>query len=245
VTNTIYTVYQTTNQINNKIYIGVHATNNPNDDYLGSGISLNKSIKKYGKENFEKEILFEYDNQNEAYLKENEIVNQKFIDRKDTYNICFGGKGASYGKNHPNFGKQHSQETKDKMSKSHKDKIISQETKDKMSKSHRGTILSQETKDKISKIHSGKIVSKETKDKMTGKNNPTFSGYYVTPWGKFESAQLATQENISRVSIQRWCKNSDKIISKLSYTKSQYLQSLQISPIGKTFKEIGFHFISN
>ena len=61
-TTPIYTVYRTTNNINNKIYIGVHKTTNPNDKYLGSGLAIKSSIKKHGKENFTKSILFEYDN---------------------------------------------------------------------------------------------------------------------------------------------------------------------------------------
>ena len=49
-------IYQTTNLINGKKYIGKHI-GYINDDYLGSGIILNKAISKYGKENFKKEIL--------------------------------------------------------------------------------------------------------------------------------------------------------------------------------------------
>jgi len=92
---TIYTVYKTTNQINEKIYIGVHATTNPNDDYMGSGNLIKKSILKHGKENFIKSILFEYDNEQDAYLKEKELVNKSFIQRNDTYNLMLGGYGSS------------------------------------------------------------------------------------------------------------------------------------------------------
>ena len=35
----------------------MHATNNLEDDYLGSGTYLRRSVKKHGKESFKKEIF--------------------------------------------------------------------------------------------------------------------------------------------------------------------------------------------
>lgn len=90
-----YTIYKTTNLINNKFYIGLHATDNINDGYLGSGILLKKAIKKYGYVNFKKEILYVFDNKKDMIIKEKEIVNEKFILRKDTYNMSKGGYGLS------------------------------------------------------------------------------------------------------------------------------------------------------
>lgn len=103
-----YIVYKTTCLVNDKIYIGVHSTENPNkfDGYLGRGFFLNSShyltypvapfhyaLIKYGQENFKREILYIFDSEEEAYEKEAEIVTEEFINSKKTYNVSLGGKG--------------------------------------------------------------------------------------------------------------------------------------------------------
>ena len=92
----VYTVYKTTNVVNGKFYIGVHKTSNPNDDYLGSGKLLKRAIKKYGVENFVKEILYKFENKIEAYAKEAELVTEDLIKSDLSYNITTGGKGGFY-----------------------------------------------------------------------------------------------------------------------------------------------------
>jgi hypothetical protein len=61
---------------------------------MGSGKHLNRSIKKYGIEFFEKEILFIYSSEEEMNNKEKELVTEEYCSRKDTYNICPGGQGG-------------------------------------------------------------------------------------------------------------------------------------------------------
>ena len=87
----IYTVYKVSCIINEKYYIGVHKTDNPNDSYLGSGKAIKLAIVKYGRENFKKCILATFDNSNEAYEYEKEIVSSVINDRY-CYNIAHGGK---------------------------------------------------------------------------------------------------------------------------------------------------------
>ena len=48
-------IYKTTNKITGDFYIG--KANNPRYDYVGSGTLIKKQIKKYGKDNFNYEVL--------------------------------------------------------------------------------------------------------------------------------------------------------------------------------------------
>lgn len=90
-------IYKVTNRINKKIYIG-QTTKSINSDYIGSGPIIIKAIKKYGKENFAKDILEECDSKD--ILNEREIYWINFYDstnRKIGYNVSNGGNGGNLG----------------------------------------------------------------------------------------------------------------------------------------------------
>ena len=91
-----HTIYKTTNLVNNKFYIGKHSTKNPYDGYIGSGKTLIKAIQKYGKHSFRKDVMFIYENQQDAFDKEKELVNSGVLDDPDCYNLCIGGIGGNF-----------------------------------------------------------------------------------------------------------------------------------------------------
>lgn len=86
-----YTIYKTTNTINGKFYIGKHKTEDINDDYLGSGKRLKYAIKKYGINNFHKEILHVCESEKQMDILEKILV---VPDKETNYNMCPGGHGG-------------------------------------------------------------------------------------------------------------------------------------------------------
>ena len=86
--------YKITNTINNHFYYGVHNTNNLDDGYMGSGVRLHKAYKKYGIENFKKEILKFFDSAKDAFDYEESVVNETLVCDENCYNLQCGGKGG-------------------------------------------------------------------------------------------------------------------------------------------------------
>ena len=101
-----YIVYCTINVVNKYIYVGVHQINSKHfDGYLGCAVYANqpssynhpktkfqKAVQDYSPKNFKRITIKEFDNPEDAYDLERQIVDYDFLKREDVYNQVIGGK---------------------------------------------------------------------------------------------------------------------------------------------------------
>lgn len=159
-------IYKITNIVNNKIYIG--QTNGNRKNYLGGGKILKLAFKKYGRQNFKKEIIvqgnfnrFLIDELEKHYIRLYNSTNKKI-----GYNLENGGEG------HP--GKKHTKETKLKMSiaaKGKKKAPFSEQHKLNISLSKKGIIhskpKSREAIENFKKSRCGKPLTEQHKKALS------------------------------------------------------------------------------
>lgn len=185
-------IYKITNNVNGKLYIGKDALDR--NDYYGSGKLIKRAIKKYGKNNFKKEIIDKCKTVEQLNRKEKFWIKKLNSRIPLGYNIEEGGNGgASFTGNH------HTNETKIKISKALLGKKFSKERRKNISKgklgksidgsSRRGLLHSDEHKKRISKSLSGRKLTKIHKQNISkakkGKENIALQGRIISKeWRK-------------------------------------------------------------
>lgn len=87
--------YKITNNTNGHFYYGIHSTDNLDDGYMGSGRYLRRAYKKFGIENFTKEIVKFFENREDCANFEKEIVTEELVNDPNCYNISLGGEQTS------------------------------------------------------------------------------------------------------------------------------------------------------
>lgn len=160
----MYYIYKITNLTNGKTYIGQHKYKELNDSYMGSGKLILLAYKKYGIENFRKEILYSNIQYKEtADDMERFAIAKERVVGKAEYNIADGGNGGDLG-----------EEVNKKLSELLKGRCFSEEVRRKLSEAHKGQVSwnkgkarSEETRKKISEAGKGRHPSEETKKKMS------------------------------------------------------------------------------
>lgn len=225
-------IYKTTCLVNGKIYIGQTVRLNYKS-YLGSGILISAAIKKYGKENFIREILKECYNQTELDEWEDLLIwEYKSQDKNIGYNIAKGSvlgaigemspsklpevrtkiAAAMKGVNNHNYGKTTSEETKAKLSAANKGKTLSDDTRKKISSAAKCRMrsgLPEGIRAKIAAAMTGKTLSDETRSKISipilqyDKQGNFIAEYYG-------AREAARQTGVAHQNISACCKGKLK-----------------------------------
>jgi group I intron endonuclease len=195
--NSIYSVYQILNTVNQKVYIGITTKQNPIvrwsehlSQHLKVDYVLYKAMRKYGVDKFHFSILEQTNNIETLKQLESKYIQECnsycFQENSNGYNMTLGGDGK-WGAPSSMKGKTFSEETRRKMSVAKKGKTFSEEHRRKLSEVNKGRTLSEETrrkmsvakkeksrglfseehKRKMSEAHKGHTHSKETKQKMS------------------------------------------------------------------------------
>ena len=109
-------LYKTVNLINKKIYIG-QKKGEFNHNYYGSGLHIQRAIKKYGKSNFKVKVIAFVKTKKQADQLEKKFIAEyrKLKGLKKVYNITDGGQTGG------TKGKRYSEKSRRKMSLNHQD----------------------------------------------------------------------------------------------------------------------------
>lgn len=217
----MYCIYEIKNLINNKTYIGQHKTNNLNDDYMGSGLLIKKSIEKYGIKNFKKNILAITETKENINILEKVFIKLYREQGKAEYNIANGGDG---GNTYDFLDDERKKEISLKISESNKGHIVSEETKRKLREFNKGKKLSEEHKKKISESNKGHKPSEETRIKI-GKSS------------KGRTHTLSDEAKRKIGETHKGLKHSKETKKRLSdFNKGKHLSNETKNKISKTLK---------
>lgn len=190
----MYKIYLITNIENKKQYVGItkFSIEERFSQHMKRGFLLTEAIKKYGEQKFSIELIEEVESAERAYELEIFYIQKYNTKVPNGYNLTDGGDGI--------FGweasEEYRQECSERVKLLHKEKKVgmygknhSEETRKKMSDSSKGKPkpwligrkVSEETKEKIRQINSGKVLSDETRKKISenhydisGENNPMY-----------------------------------------------------------------------
>jgi len=180
-------IYETTNLINGKKYIGQHKASRFDENYYGSGKILKQALLKEGKEHFKIKIIEECNSQLELNEKEIYYI-KKFnaVSNNNYYNIGAGGSSWNNSFNNrpkeersriiseANYKRFQNPEERYKNGNAMRGKHHTKESRRKMSlkrsgKNHwlYGKHPSKESIEKNRLAHLGKIASKEIREKIS------------------------------------------------------------------------------
>ncbi len=198
---------------------------------------MENSIKKYGKENFKREILEICETWEKALEKEKFWI-EELQSNKTRYpeglgmNHNDGGWGGNNisgngeGKNHPMYGRHHTEETKKHWSDIRTGRLLTEEHKSKITKyvrenpSMKGKHHTEETKELLRLKNTGKKLTEVHKRKIGEANsNKVFSKEHKEKIGNSHRGKKRPKETGEKISKSKRGKHYDKCC-KYIYTLS-------------------------
>lgn len=200
-------IYCITNLLDGKTYFGQRTLPNvkyrtpENDPYFGSGVYISRAIKKYGKENFKRDIIIKGDFSKEQINRfEKCIIRvQRFLGKAE-YNLASGGDGGDLSEFINYSSSDRSENISNAMKKAYKEGKI---------KSHgwtfhsgmKGKHQSDDAKEKIRKAQSGcknsqygKHRSEETKKRIRAALARDYKAEYKEMYEAFLDHVLSSDE---------------------------------------------------
>jgi len=192
-------VYKITCLINNRCYVGQHRKSTFDEKYWGSckNKEYRSDLKKYGKENFKREILCWCITQEELNQKETEyIISENAIVSAGGYNLWLNRPQSEWNSI-----------AKEKHNKNLRIAQAKPEYKEKLSKASKGKKLSEATKKKISisiknsEKRKKTIASDEYRKNMSHsvKNSEKFNRWFKDPELKAQRFNDNFKEKISKI----------------------------------------------
>ena len=208
-------IYKITNMMNGKVYIGqskdIEARwNEHKRNHKKKNEVLYCAMRKHGFENFSFEILMlceegllnlmeiYYIKQYNSYIgwKDNNGYNmteggsgvKRIMSKKERKRMSKMKKGKYCGEKNPMFGKKHTDEVKEKISKINKGRVPTKEQREKISKANKGKLCGEKHP------NYGKCLSLETKAKISDSTKGEKNHFY----GKHHTAETKKTLSIMR-----------------------------------------------
>jgi len=204
----IHYIYKTTCLVTGRYYIGMHSTCNLEDGYLGSGKRLRHSIRKYGKQNHNIEILEHLPSRELLVEAEKKAITSDMITDKNCMNLMSGGTGGFISEEQQRYrsqcaGKKFSEMRKNdpKLDKEYRDNLSNKLSGDKNPMYGKPATIG------FTKMKHSDDTKLKMRNKMVGKydgiNHPQYGCCWITKNGENKKIKI---KDIDSYLLDDWVK---------------------------------------